>query len=408
MSMKKHLVYGLAALTLLASCRKDEPTPQPKPEDPKKEQPQPGQPQQPQPDEPKKPEQPTEPKQPDTPKPDEPQQERPSDYTLAKRLQAAWSATPAQYLKALPFDAYYAEGKKEAIGLEQLLPLLQLTSSSVEGKTYTLTEAERKELKLQSLSYQATEGSRGQFALVLSYKGVPSEQLYLPFDRHAYFGQFVQLQSDFAPKHYLAGVYEYLDVYMGELLSYDRSKYAVQLISGSKQQSETSRSLSFRVQVTRIGTTGDDILAVLSYEASGFKALSGLGSELTVVHKSELGTKLYSLAKGATDEASLLQRLKQRQGSWLREEYLQFGLKVSRSLVDLTWDESKQVIYGGNEQRGAARDLWLKRPRFELRSAKQEGTKLYLQIALVSVGDLAFGDKAPVLPLTVIGFRPER
>ena len=316
--------------------------------------------------------------------------------------------TAAQYLKALPFDAYYAEGKKEAIGLEQLLPLLKLTSSSVEGKTYTLTEAERKELKLQSLSYQATEGSRGQFALVLSYKGVPSEQLYLPFDRHAYFGQFVQLQSDFAPKHYLAGVYEYLDVYMGELLSYDRSKYAVQLISGSKQQSETSRSLSFRVQVTRIGTTGDDILAVLSYEASGFKALSGLGSELTVVHKSELGTKLYSLAKGATDEASLLQRLKQRQGSWLREEYLQFGLKVSRSLVDLTWDEKTQVIYGGNEQRGAARDLWLKRPRFELRSAKQEGTKLYLKIALVSVGDLAFGDAAPVLPLTVIGFRPER
>ena len=195
---------------------------------------------------------------------------------------------------------------------------------------------------------------------------------------------------------------------MGELLSYDRSKYAVQLISGSKQQSETSRSLSFRVQVTRIGTTGDDILAVLSYEASGFKALSSLGSELTVVHKSELGTKLYSLAKGATDDASLLQRLQQRQGSWLREEYLQFGLKVSRSLVDLTWDEKAQVIYGGNEQRGAARDLWLKRPRFELRSAKQEGTKLYLKIALVSVGDLAFGDAAPVLPLTVIGFRPER
>ena len=166
MSMKKHLVYGLAALTLLASCRKDEPTPQPKPEDPKKEQPQPGQPEQPKPEEPKKPEQPTEPKQPDTPKPDEPKQERPSDYTLAKRLQAAWSVTAAQYLKALPFDTYYAEGKKEAIGMEQLLPLLKLTSSTVEGKTYTLTEAERKEIKLQSLSYQSTEGSRDRKSVV--------------------------------------------------------------------------------------------------------------------------------------------------------------------------------------------------------------------------------------------------
>lgn len=407
--MKKYIVWGMALILLGASCRKDEPH---SPEQPPKEEQPSVQP--PKPSEESKDESKSSDPKPTDPKPGEQSDQattkpenRPEDYTLAKRLTVQWRAEEATYLKALPFEAFWAERKQDAIQLKQLLPLIQVSSSKVDGSVYSLSESERQALKLEQLSYEDTSSESGYLLLKLSYKGVSSETLRLPFDRRAYFKQLVSLNKGFAAQHYLGGVYEYLEVYLGELLSYDKDKYALQLMPTSKQQSLSSGSLSFQVRMTRLGTTGDEALALLDYEVSGFKPLKQLASELVIAHKSELGAKLSSLLRRDQTNEQMLTRLKVSQGSWLREEFIQFGLKKGQSLISLTWDEGKRLLYGGNEQRGAARDLYLTMPRFELRSVEQEGTHLILRIALVGVDELALDADSPVLELRVVGFRPQ-
>lgn len=366
--MTKTIYYLLGTLFLLNACaKKDEVKPEVKPDKPKTEEPakkpqgdnqpippkaddQPKEPQKEQPSDPK-----TEPK-----TPEEPKSNRPSDYTLGSRLMIRWQEgmTP---LKSLDLDALIA-GDASSLSLDKLRPYLHIYSSHTDGTPYTLTQDELKDVSIEQIRYQAHEVGEDEILFKAKYKSISAQaEQRLTFSRQEYFAHRIGENKAEIQTKYLRGVYDQLAVYGSSLLTYDESKYRVEVLEEGKQYSDSQNELTFEVRIY-LARHANKLAARARYTLSGFKPLSDLKGNLRVTAQPELRDYLQKYKTRREDLSFLNSNIR----VWQR--YLKYFVRLGENnyVELLPKSENPFILVGTREGRNDLRTLVLEQPRFEV------------------------------------------
>ena len=360
---KKILLFSmLLALGFATSCKEDmpQPTPEPTPAVPET---------------PGTPEPPTNPTNPTPPvSPAEPTSvPKPSDYRIATRMVVEpIKEKKAEMLSKLKIEDFAWRGNKDAIKLADLLPFVTFKASDLDGEPYTLTAEDLKQLELVDMKYEEHGSYNDYIAFKVRYNRISGTSvLRIPVSRRDYFMQKFEVNKDFAPQYYLAGIARLFPASAGEILKgYDRTKYAVVLTDARVDHS--NNNLSFRGLVHLVGTGMEDPVVVLDFEVKGFKPLSALQGQLTFVTSGELNERmrdrLKKIQKSKTiTDAVVLQLVQNNANYWIK--LASPGIQNTYG-GELQWDGDnlEGVLSGGHD----TRDIYLENARFAINSARYD------------------------------------
>ena len=379
---KKILLFSmLLALGFATSCKEDmpQPTPEPTPAVPET---------------PGTPEPPTNPTNPTPPvSPAEPTSvPKPSDYRIATRMVVEpIKEKKAEMLSKLKIEDFAWRGNKDAIKLADLLPFVTFKASDLDGEPYTLTAEDLKQLELVDMKYEEHGSYNDYIAFKVRYNRISGTSvLRIPVSRRDYFMQKFEVNKDFAPQYYLAGIARLFPASAGEILKgYDRTKYAVVLTDARVDHS--NNNLSFRGLVHLVGTGMEDPVVVLDFEVKGFKPLSALQGQLTFVTSGELNERmrdrLKKIQKSKTiTDAVVLQLVQNNANYWIK--LASPGIQNTYG-GELQWDGDnlEGVLSGGHD----TRDIYLEDARFAINSARYDkaaGT-VTLGVELIAANGIA-------------------
>ena len=380
---KKILLFSmLLALGFATSCKEDMPqsTPEPTPVVPEM----PGTA-----ETPTNPTKPTPPVSSAEPMPSVP---KPSDYRIATRMVVEpIKEKKAEMLSKLKIEDFAWRGNKDAIKLEDLLPFVTFKASDLDGEPYTLTAEDLKQLELVDMKYEEHGSYNDYITFKVRYNHISGMSvLRVPVSRRDYFIQKFQVNKDFAPQYYLAGIARLFPASAGEILKgYDRTKYAVVLTDARADHS--NNNLSFRGLVHLVGTGMEDPVVVLNFEAKGFKPLSALQGQLTFVTSGELNERmrdrLKKIQKSKTiTDAVVLQLVQNNANYWIK--LASPGIQNTYG-GELQWDGDnlRGVLSGGHD----TRDIYLEDTRFAINSARYDkaaGT-VTLGVELIAANGIA-------------------
>lgn len=360
---KKILLFSmLLALGFATSCKEDMPQPTPEP---------------------------TPPASPAEPTPSVP---TPSDYRIATRMVVEpIKEKKAEMLSKLKIEDFAWRGNKDAIKLEDLLPFVTFKASDLDGEPYTLTPEDLKQLELVDMKYEEHSSYNDYIAFKVRYNHISGTSvLRIPVSRRDYFVQKFEVNKDFAPQYYLGGIARLFPASAGEILKgYDRTKYAVILTDARADHS--NNNLSFRGLVHLVGTGMEDPVVVLDFEAKGFKPLSALQGQLTLVTSGELNERmrdrLKKIQKSKTiTDAVVLQLVQNNANYWIK--LASPGIQNTYG-GELQWDGDhlEGVLSGGHD----TRDIYLNDARFAINSARYDkaaGT-VTLGVELIAANGIA-------------------
>ena len=356
----------LLALGFATSCKEDtpQPTPEPTPVVPEA------------PGTPETPTNPTKPTPPVSPAEPTPSVPKPSDYRIATRMVVEpIKEKTREMLSKLKIEDFAWRGNKDAIKLADLLPFVTFKASDLDGKPYALTAEDLKLLELVDMKYEEYSFYRDCIAFKVRYNHISGTSvLRIPVSRRDYFMQKFQVNKDFAPQYYLAGIAHLFPVTAGEILKeYDRKKYAVVL--SDARADHLNNDLSFRGLVYLVGTGMKNPVVVLDFEAKGFKPLSALQGQLTFVTSGELNERmrdrLKKIQKTTTITDAVVLQLVQN-----HTNYSNYWLKLASPGIqntyggELQWDGDnlRGVLSGGHD----TRDIYLEDARFAVNSARYD------------------------------------
>ena len=381
--IKKILLFSmLLVLGFAASCREDipQPTSEPTPVVPERVE---------TPETPTNPTKPTPPVSSAEPTPSVP---KPSDYRIATRMVVEpIKEKKAEMLSKLKIEDFAWRGNKDAIKLEDLLPFVTFKASDLDGEPYTLTAEDLKQLELVDMKYEEHGSYNDYITFKVRYNHISGMSvLRVPVSRRDYFMQKFEVNKDFAPQYYLAGIARLFPASAGEILKgYDRAKYAVILTDARADYS--NNDLSFRGLVYLVGTGMEDPVVVLDFEAKGFKPLSALQGQLTFVTSGELNERmrdrLKKIQKSKTiTDAVVLHLVQNNANYWIK--LASPGIQNTYG-GELQWDGNtlESVLSGGHD----TRDIYLENARFAVNSARYDkaaGT-VTLGVELVAANGVA-------------------
>ena len=372
----------LLALGFATSCKEDMPQPTPEPTPVVPEMPGAA-------ETPTNPTNPTPPVSPAEPMPSVP---KPSDYRIATRMVVEpIKEKTREMLSKLKIEDFAWRGNKDAIKLEDLLPFVTFKASDLDGEPYTLTAEDLKQLELVDMKYEEHGSYNDYITFKVRYNHISGMSvLRVPVSRRDYFMQKFEVNKDFAPQYYLAGIARLFPASAGEILKgYDRAKYAVILTDARADYS--NNDLSFRGLVYLVGTGMEDPVVVLDFEAKGFKPLSALQGQLTFVTSGELNERmrdrLKKIQKSKTiTDAVVLQLVQNNAKYWIK--LASPGIQNTYG-GELQWDGDnlRGVLSGGHD----TRDIYLEDARFAISSARYDkaaGT-VTLGVELIAANGIA-------------------
>ena len=384
--IKKILLFSmLLVLGFAASCREDipQPTSEPTPVVPERVE---------TPETPTNPTKPTKPTPPVSPAEPMPSVPKPSDYRIATRMVVEpIKEKTREMLSKLKIEDFAWRGNKDAIKLEDLLPFVTFKASDLDGEPYTLTAEDLKQLELVDMKYEEHGSYNDYITFKVRYNHISGMSvLRVPVSRRDYFMQKFEVNKDFAPQYYLAGIARLFPASAGEILKgYDRAKYAVILTDARADYS--NNDLSFRGLVYLVGTGMEDPVVVLDFEAKGFKPLSALQGQLTFVTSGELNERmrdrLKKIQKSKTiTDAVVLQLVQNNAKYWIK--LASPGIQNTYG-GELQWDGDnlRGVLSGGHD----TRDIYLEDARFAISSARYDkaaGT-VTLGVELIAANGIA-------------------
>ena len=317
---------------------------------------------------------------------------KPSDYRIATRMVVEpIKEKKAEMLSKLKIEDFAWRGNKDAIKLEDLLPFVTFKASDLDGEPYTLTAEDLKQLELVDMKYEEHGSYNDYITFKVRYNHISGMSvLRVPVSRRDYFMQKFEVNKDFAPQYYLAGIARLFPASAGEILKgYDRTKYAVVLTDARADHS--NNNLSFRGLVHLVGTGMEDPVVVLNFEAKGFKPLSALQGQLTFVTSGELNERmrdrLKKIQKSKTiTDAVVLQLVQNNANYWIK--LASPGIQNTYG-GELQWDGDnlRGVLSGGHD----TRDIYLEDTRFAINSARYDkaaGT-VTLGVELIAANGIA-------------------
>lgn len=317
--------------------------------------------------------------------------ERPSDYHLGGRCQAEWTVTTDKLYTDFDLEALWLDNKTADFTLSYLRPYLRLYSSSPDGKMYQFVEEDYKNTEVKSIQYNR---NKEVIELQLAYKGIASEVLRLPFDLEAFYDRRVTLSTTFASERYAVGFGKHPDLYQGDVLNYNKDRYAVTILKESGiSVGNSAKTVTFTVRVSL--KSSDEVLVRLQKELNGFRSLENLKTDMYIASSAELLNYFRSrVQQGATD-VDVTARFRDSVNMWIK--FAQLGIRQSllKNTGDYNW-QPEAITY-------ELADLYFDNMRFELKSAKLEGSNLKLRVALVFVNEVGISDVE--YDLTIVSVR---
>ncbi len=302
--------------------------------------------------------------------------ERPNDYHLGSRCQAEWTVTADKLYSDFDLEALWLDNKTADFTLSYLRPYLRLYSSSPDGKMYQFVEEDYKNTEVKSIKYNR---NNEVIELQLAYKGIASEVLRLPFKLYEFYDRRVTLSTTFASERYAEGFSKHPDLYQGDVLKYNKDRYAVTILKESGiSVGNRARAVTFTVRVSLKST--DEALVRLQKDLSGFRSLENLKADMYIASSAELLNYFRSRIAQGTNDVDMTAKFSGNVNMWIK--FAQFGIRQSllKNTGDYNWGP-EAITY-------ELADLYFNNMRFELKSAKLEGSNLKLRIALVAANEV--------------------
>ena len=314
---------------------------------------------------------------------------KPNDIHMAKRAVVTWKEG-VDYLKEFNFDELYRVKNTSLFTLEYLSKFITIYSTEVDGSNhYVFNNDDLRQVSISNIQYKPSNSNEGNITFDLSYKGIKGAKASLPFNKQTYYSDFVTLNSNVIKQKYMYGVYENLDVFLRNMLVFDKTKIIPELLTKSKN----SGSNSIDVILKLVSGDGKETeIATIHKTITGFKPLSDLKNELVLSHGFELGEYFGKKFRDAKD-GDLLERVKLIDSRvWIGKA--QFSIKRNGNFISLNKEEvslrgenSIVTLYTPSDHLGENKDIYLKEPHFTVIQAKKEGNYLRLVLQLVAVND---------------------
>lgn len=314
---------------------------------------------------------------------------KPNDIHMAKRAVVTWKEG-VDYLKEFNFDELYRVKNTSLFTLEYLSKFITIYSTEADGGNhYVFNDDDLRQVSISNIQYTPSNSNEGNITFELSYKGIKGAKASLPFNKQTYYSEFVTLNSNAIKQKYMYGVYENLDVFLRNMLVFDKTKIIPELVT--KNKNGTSNSIDVTLKL--ISADGKETeIATIHKTLTGFKPLSDLKTELVLANGFELGEYFGKKFRDAKD-GDLLERVKLIDPrAWIGKA--QFSIKRNGNFISL--DKEEVVLRGENsivtlytpaDHLGENKDIYLKEPRFTVIKAKKEGNYLRLVLQLVAVND---------------------
>lgn len=300
--------------------------------------------------------------------------------TKARRAKAQWRGSESVIYNDATLEEVLLGSKEISTMSETIKQYLTFTSSSHDGRSYSFTDQEVKDLKIIDLKISDRSTSSRTISFRIDYNGVKStDQISLPLNMTEYYTSKVTINATEAGKYYLGGVVHNIGVFYSTFISYDSSKYSVTLQEESKQADEYANMLDFVVKVEK--GNSDEILAKVPIKVRGFRPLSDLNGRLQIY--STHGMEELLKERANRYENSLKERLALGIQSWIKKAT--FSIKGKSGQIDWNGED----LVGDNN--ADVRDIYLKNPKFEVVSAERKENKLDLKIKLTNVSDVQVG-----------------
>lgn len=303
--------------------------------------------------------------------------ERPNDYHLGSRCQIEWTATDDKLYTDFDLESLWLDNKISMFTLAYLRPYIHLYSSSPDGKIYQFVEDDYLHTEVKTIKYNRAQEV---IELQLTYKGIPSKVLKLPFRLNEFYNRRITFSTTFARERYAEGFSKHPDIYQGDLLRYNSNRYAVTISKDSGISVEDNAqtvSMTLRVNLK----SSDEELVSIQKKLSGFRSLDKLREDLTIAHSYKTREFLSNMITKMRANEDLVTKLANTLPNWSRT--LQLNIR-GRNLIPVNnrdW-EPEAITY-------QFADLYLRDVHFELKSARLEGRDLKMRIALTDANDVS-------------------
>ena len=314
---------------------------------------------------------------------------RPNDIHMAKRAVVTWKEG-VDYLKEFNFDELYRVKNTSLFTLEYLSKFITIYSTEVNGSNhYVFNDDDLRQVSISNIQYKPSNSNEGNITFDLSYKGIKGAKASLPFNKQTYYSDFVVLNSNVIKQKYMCGVYENLDVFLRNMLVFDKTKIIPELVTKNKNGASNSIDVTLKL----ISADGKETeIATIHKTLTGFKRLNDLKNELVLAHGFELGEYFGKKFRDAKD-GDLLERVKLIDPRvWIGKA--QFSIKRNGNFISLNKEEvalrgenSIVTLYTPSDHLGENKDIYLKEPHFTVIQAKKAGNYLRLVLQLVAVND---------------------
>lgn len=314
---------------------------------------------------------------------------KPNDIHMATRAVVTWKEG-VDYLKEFNFDELYRVKNTSLFTLEYLSKFITIYSTEVDGSNhYVFNDDDLRQVSISNIQYKPSNSNEGNITFNLSYKGIKGAKASLPFNKQTYYSDFVTLNSNVIKQKYMCGVYENLDMFLRNMLVFDKTKIIPELVTKNKNGALNSIDVTLKL----ISADGKETeIATIHKTLTGFKPLNDLKNELVLANGFELGEYFGKKFRDAKD-GDLLERVKLIDPRvWIGKA--QFCIKRNGNFISLNKEEvalrgenSIVTLYTPSDHLGENKDIYLKEPHFKVIQAKKEGNYLRLVLQLVAVND---------------------
>ncbi|MCP3893350.1 MAG: hypothetical protein GY706_01775 [Bacteroides sp.] len=333
---------------------------------------------------------------------------KPGNYHMASRAQIKWKN---QFEKApeattIAFDELYRLKQTDKFTAQYLSQWVEFYSSTPDGNSiYTYTDEDIEKTQLSEVKY-----SDGKISFILTYNGTKGndsskDRPALRFDKNEFYKRKITLNTENIKQYYMQGVYENLESFYGNAIRIENAEtFVAELVPNSKHFDRNSNTISCHLSLSTYKNSNDE-LARFEYKFEGFKPLSDLKEEWLLATTSDLNEYMKKRLSNTPDGNVLTEINKIPVAYWIK--MAQVAVRRNDSLLKLyvgkgeqnnieveAWmPESRRVIHS---------DILLLAPHFEVVSARKNGNRLYLQVALTNVNEVSLSDV--VAPLEVMLF----
>ncbi len=307
--------------------------------------------------------------------------ERPSDLDLVMNAVVAWSVEPDVYLEQI--DAEMLEQQPESLTIEQLKGLVKIDAVTYDNGVYHFTEEDFLQVKLVDVKW-VREQQRIEFRL--NYRNMTGRMVQsLSFSLADYYAMRFKVNASFVETHYLQGVYQHADAFLGDLLTFDSERYMPEFYSKGIDVRHNTMAVTFEVYDRQANR---NLNIQITKELRGFKPQDELLKAMMIGATVQVHEQAVEVMAKYDFKKDLKEYLKNK---ILTRKWMQM-MEYSIDNQQLFYTVEQSGIYSQPVEiikgQGGRLDVYLESPIWRLDAAGLEGRNLKLKMGLYGVNHM--------------------